>query len=100
MRRGAPTPRLKTRTGCRVGGRRATANRVAWNTCRAKKESIVDQQRIEAVTRTLTSLPSRRDVLRGLAAAGLGLGSLRLAETEAAKHKSKANKKKGKKRKH
>jgi len=64
------------------------------------KESIVDQQHIEAVTRTLTRLPSRRDVLRGLAAAGLGLGSLRLSKTEAAKHKSKANKKKGKKRKH
>jgi len=66
------------------------------NTCQPRKESIVEQQRIEAVTRTLSSLPSRRDVLRGLAAAGLGFSAPRLAETEAAKHKHK----KGKKRKH
>ncbi len=34
------------------------------------------QTRFNAVTRSLTGLPSRRDVLRALAGAGLGLGAL------------------------
>lgn len=40
----------------------------------------MNQPRIDVVTRTLSRLPSRRDVLRGLAAAGLGLGTLRLVD--------------------
>jgi subtilisin-like proprotein convertase family protein len=50
----------------------------------------------EAATRTLISVPSRRAVLRGLAAAGLSLGALRLEDAVEAKNK----KRKGKKRKH
>jgi hypothetical protein len=49
----------------------------------------MDQHHLTTWTRSLTSLPSRRDVLRGLAGAGLGFGSLRLADTEAAEHKRK-----------
>jgi hypothetical protein len=37
----------------------------------------------------LTAVPSRRDVLRGLIAAGLGFGALRLPEAAAAKKKRK-----------
>jgi hypothetical protein len=45
----------------------------------------VDQNRTSVVPRSLTSLPSRRDVLRGLASAGLALGLARLPEAVAAK---------------
>jgi hypothetical protein len=38
----------------------------------------MDQHRVDALTRTLRSVPSRRDVLRGLAAIGIGLGTARL----------------------
>ena len=55
----------------------------------------MDQTSFNAMTRALSRLPSRRDMLRGLATAGLGLGSLRVSVAEAAKHKNK--KKKGKK---
>jgi len=37
----------------------------------------MNQQRFDVLTRTLSSVPSRRDVLRGLAGCGLGLGALR-----------------------
>jgi hypothetical protein len=40
----------------------------------------VDQTRFKIVTRSLTSLPSRRNVLRSLASAGLGLSALQLPE--------------------
>ena len=54
----------------------------------------MDQMHFSAVARTLTEMPSRRDVLRGLGAAGLGLGGLRLPDLAMAK---KRRKKKGKK---
>lgn len=40
----------------------------------------MDQQRFHAVTRLMTTLPSRRHLLRGLAGAGLGLGIARLPD--------------------
>jgi hypothetical protein len=58
----------------------------------------MDTMLFSAVTRTLTEMPSRRDVLRGLGAAGLGLGALRLPDLAIAKKKRK-RKKKGKKAK-
>lgn len=58
----------------------------------------MDQIRFNLVTQILTNAPSRRDVLRGLVSAGIGVGSLRLAaDTEAGK-KSKRKKKNGKKK--
>jgi hypothetical protein len=46
----------------------------------------MDQQRFAFLTRSLTNLPSRRDVLRGLVGAGLGLATWRLpAQVEAKK---------------
>ncbi len=53
----------------------------------------MDQNRFDAVTRTISSLPSRRDLLRGLAGAGLGLGIARLPELVEAKKKRKKRKK-------
>ncbi|MGH2618112.1 MAG: hypothetical protein ACRDJC_23030 [Thermomicrobiales bacterium] len=53
----------------------------------------MNQNRVAVVTQSLTSLPSRRDVLRGLAGAGLGLGAARLPTMAAAKKKRKKNKK-------
>ena len=55
----------------------------------------MDQVSFNALTRTLCHLPSRREVLRGLASAGLGLGVLWLPEIAEAKKKRKN--KKGKK---
>src|SRR5829696_1025127 len=52
-----------------------------------------DQTSSNVMTRGLGRLPSRRDVLRGLAAAGLGLGSLQLSVIKAAKNKKKKGKK-------
>jgi hypothetical protein len=49
----------------------------------------LNQHRIAVVTRSLTSVPSRRDVLRGLVGAGLGLGAARLPAVVAAKKKRK-----------
>jgi hypothetical protein len=57
----------------------------------------VDQTRFEALTRSLASLPSRRNVLRSLASAGLGLSALRLSDTASAKNKKKGKKKRKKK---
>jgi hypothetical protein len=56
----------------------------------------VNQTRFETATRSLTGLPSRRDVLRSLASAGLGLGALRLPDAVAAKNKQKGKKRKKK----
>ena len=53
----------------------------------------MDQHHIAALTRALSRVPSRRDVLRGLAGAGLGLGALRQPETADAKKKRKKKKK-------
>jgi hypothetical protein len=53
------------------------------------------QTRFIAVFGSLTHVPSRRDVLRGLVAAGLGLGALRLPDAAVArKRKKRRNKKK------
>jgi hypothetical protein len=56
----------------------------------------MDQHHFTVWARSVSSVPSRRDVLRGLTSAGLGLGALRLSDAVAAKN----TKKKGKKRKH
>ena len=48
----------------------------------------MDSHRIAALTRTMTRLPSRRDVLRGLGAAGIGWGVARLPVTAEAKDAS------------
>jgi hypothetical protein len=53
----------------------------------------VEQQRFDVMTRSLTRVPSRRDVLRGLTG-GLGLGALWLPGTAAAKKKRKKKHKK------
>src|SRR5215211_7918822 len=88
---------LPRRRTPRVGEPRdAPAMLIGLNNRHAMKEEIVDQQRFAVMTQTLSRLPSRRNVLHGLTAAGLGFGSLRLAETEAAKHKGKKKKKKKK----
>jgi hypothetical protein len=50
----------------------------------------VNQNRYAVVTHSLTSIPSRRDVLRGLAGAALGLGVARLPELAEAKKKRKS----------
>jgi hypothetical protein len=49
----------------------------------------MDQHRYHALTRTLTCLPSRRDVLRGLTGVALGLGVARLPEAAHARKKRK-----------
>jgi hypothetical protein len=54
----------------------------------------MNQHRVPNLSRSLTRIPSRRDVLRGLASAGLGLGLARLpAAAEARKKRKKKNKK-------
>jgi hypothetical protein len=49
------------------------------------------------MTRDLTSVPSRRDILRGIAGAGLGLGSARVPDVAEARKKHKRKKKRKKK---
>ena len=56
----------------------------------------MDQYQLTPWKRSVRSLPSRREVLRGLTAAGLGFGSLRLSEVAAGKQKGKKKKKKKK----
>jgi hypothetical protein len=56
----------------------------------------VDQHRVLTLTRALTRIPSRRDALRGLVGAGLGLGSLRLSNVAGAKKKRKRKRKRKK----
>ncbi len=54
----------------------------------------MNQTRFDALRRTLTSLPSRRDVVLSLAGAGFGLGALALPDiTEAKKKRRKKHKK-------
>src|SRR5687767_7465904 len=59
----------------------------------------MDQHHFPAWTRSVRSVPSRRDVLRSLAGAGLGLGTLRLSDVTAAKHTKKGKKKRKRKKK-
>jgi hypothetical protein len=49
----------------------------------------MDQHRLRPLTRSLTRIPSRRDVLRGRAAASLGLGVARFPGSANAKKKGK-----------
>src|SRR5688500_16952446 len=55
--------------------------------------------RFPAVTQTLARLPTRRDIVRGLAGAGLGLAGLRLSGLAGAKQKHARSKRKKKNRK-
>jgi hypothetical protein len=54
----------------------------------------MDQHHLSPLTRALISVPSRRDVLRGLAGVGFGLGVYRLPEGTEAKKKGKKKPKK------
>ena len=53
----------------------------------------MDQHHLAVVTRSLTRVPSRRDVLRGLVGAGLGLAMARFPIVVAAKRKRRKKKK-------
>lgn len=53
----------------------------------------MEQARYDVVTRALALFPSRRDVLRGVAGAGLGLGALKLPGTIDARKKKRKGKK-------
>lgn len=53
----------------------------------------MDRQRFGALAQLMTNGPSRRDVLRGLAGVGLGLGTRRLPDLAEAKKKGKRKKK-------
>jgi hypothetical protein len=59
----------------------------------------VDHHRFDAVMRTLTSLPTRRNILQGLASVGIGVSGLRTSDVAEATKKSKHKKRKGKKKK-
>ncbi len=54
----------------------------------------MDQHRFTDLKRSLRHVPSRRDVLRGLASSGLGLGALRLSDVAESRKKRKSRKKK------
>ena len=54
----------------------------------------MDQHRFDTLTRAVSGVSSRRAVVRGLLGVGGGLGSLRLADTAAAKRKTKRRKRK------
>jgi hypothetical protein len=54
----------------------------------------MEQTNFEIVTQTLTGIPTRRDFLRGLVAAGLGFGGLRRVGAAEAKKKGKKKRKK------
>lgn len=56
----------------------------------------MDENRFAVLTRSLVSVPSRRDVLRGLAGAALGLGLGRLPDAADAKKKGKGKPRKSK----
>lgn len=58
----------------------------------------MEQATRDLVTRTLTRVPSRRDVLRGIAGAGLGLGLLQMQGDAEARKKRKPKKKSSKKK--
>jgi hypothetical protein len=53
----------------------------------------MDQHHISSLTRSLTRVPSRRDVWRGLVGAGLGLAVARLPDVSKGKKKGKGKKK-------
>jgi hypothetical protein len=53
----------------------------------------VEPRFVSIVTRALTGVPSRRDILRGLAAAGIGVGIVTLPDPTAAKKRRKRKKK-------
>jgi hypothetical protein len=61
-----------------------------------KVREIMDQSRFSILKHSLSSQPSRRDVLRALVGAGIGLGALRLSEPAASKKKRKKRKKRKK----
>jgi hypothetical protein len=75
--------RPMTRRHQRGGADRATAS----------KEDQMNSKLFKGVTRSLTSAPSRRDILRGLAGTGLGLGIGRWPAPADAKKKRKRKKK-------
>jgi hypothetical protein len=54
----------------------------------------MDQHHVAVLTRTVSRVPSRRDVLRGLVGVGLGLSALRRQDAAEAKKKRKKKKKK------
>jgi hypothetical protein len=54
----------------------------------------VDHNRFTVSIRSVSGVPSRRDLLRGLAGAGLGLGATRLPHVAAAKKKRRSKKQK------
>lgn len=54
----------------------------------------MEQARFDVVTHALTHVPSRRDVLRGMAGAGLGLGTLKITGIVDARKKKRKRKKK------
>jgi hypothetical protein len=58
----------------------------------------VDQTHFNALTQTLTNVPPRRDVLRGLAGVALSLVAFRLSDAEAGKKKGRKKKKSKKQR--
>jgi hypothetical protein len=58
-----------------------------------KRGTTMNQNRFDALTRTLISIPSRRHLLRGLAGAGFGLSLARLPHAAEAKKKRKRKKK-------
>ena len=58
-----------------------------------KRGAVMNQLRFDTLTRSLTGLPSRRDVVRGLAGAGFGVGTLWLPGDTAARKKHKKKKK-------
>jgi hypothetical protein len=64
------------------------------------EEFAVDADRLAAVIRSFSSLPSRRDLLRGFGAVGIGLGALRLPHVAEARKKHKVSNKKRKKKQH
>src|SRR3954463_13284774 len=51
-----------------------------------RENYVVDSGRFDAIVRSCSRFPSRRDILRGVIGTGVGLGSLRL-QTAGAKHK-------------
>jgi hypothetical protein len=61
-----------------AGVTRPGVPRSSWNHSDTPWGQTMDQNRFATLTRTVTRVPSRRDLLRGLAATGLGIGTLRL----------------------
>src|SRR5262249_36562677 len=72
------------------GPRPSLRGACATNPRYIQENCIVESQRFDAIVRSLSRLPSRRDILRGFIGTGIGLGTLRAEATEA---KSKHHKK-------